>query len=240
MRIALLFPLCISAQGESDISVILGNVILADHGITINDYNSDDDKILIPSFVPNSGYYHPILKYKNISFGTDYDHERAVSESASSQLKQNPQKAKPNNMTLKANDESWLVQSDLLSSDRFKMEFVVEVENDGTTYLRFGDDILGKKPIHGTEFFTQYRVGNGSKGNIGADVLTYTNFPNISVRNPLPARGGTDPEDIETARKFAPEAFRSQRRAVTETDYVNVAESHQEVQKSNRRIQMDR
>src|SRR5207253_3841844 len=52
------------------------------------------------------------------------------------------------------------------------------------------------------------------------------------VRNPLPARGGTDPESIEHVRRMAPSAFRIQERAVTADDYARMAERHPEVQRA--------
>ncbi len=52
------------------------------------------------------------------------------------------------------------------------------------------------------------------------------------MRNPLPASGGAAPEPIAKARLDAPEAFRTQRRCVTENDYARAAEDHPEVQKA--------
>src|SRR5207237_788573 len=53
-----------------------------------------------------------------------------------------------------------------------------------------------------------------------------------SVRNPLPARGGIDPESLEHVRQSAPVAFRTLERAVTPDDYATVAERHPEVQRA--------
>jgi predicted phage baseplate assembly protein len=61
-------------------------------------------------------------------------------------------------------------------------------------------------------------------------VTTTTGFQD--VRNPLPAQGGTDPEPIEQAQLYAPQAFRTQERAVTEADYAMVTERHPEVMKA--------
>jgi predicted phage baseplate assembly protein len=44
------------------------------------------------------------------------------------------------------------------------------------------------------------------------------------VSNPLAARGGIDPESLERVRQDAPEAFRTQRRAVTPADYADTAQ----------------
>ena len=52
------------------------------------------------------------------------------------------------------------------------------------------------------------------------------------VTNPMPAAGGIDPEDIEAARRDAPEAFRTQERAVTAADYAAAAERRADVQRA--------
>ena len=61
---------------------------------------------------------------------------------------------------------------DLLASGPADTAFVVEVETDGTAHLRFGDSTNGLFPASGTEFTAQYRVGNGTAGNVGAGTLT--------------------------------------------------------------------
>ncbi|MFX8565767.1 hypothetical protein ABTL91_19505, partial [Acinetobacter baumannii] len=83
-------------------------------------------------------------------------------------------------------------------------DFVAEIDNDGHAHLRFGDGELGRAPEVGSQFTATYRVGGGSAGNIGAEaicriILTQLTIdgPSISVRNPLPAQGGIDPETID-------------------------------------------
>jgi predicted phage baseplate assembly protein len=111
---------------------------------------------------------------------------------------------------------------------------VLEVENDGVASLRFGDDEYGQLPESGTSFIATYRVGNGTAGNIGAEVLVHvvTNEAVGAVRNPLPAAGGVDPETMAEIRRDAPEAFRTQKRAVTEADYAHTAELDRSVQRA--------
>ena len=41
---------------------------------------------------------------------------------------------------------TWHAVTDLLSSERFRREFVIEVENDDTAQIRFGDNIMGLIP----------------------------------------------------------------------------------------------
>ncbi len=130
---------------------------------------------------------------------------------------------------------AWLPRRDLLASDPRAKEFVVEVEADGTAYLRFGDGQNGMRPTSGTQFSVQYRVGNGVAGNVGAEAIAHivTDEPAVEgVRNPSPARGGSEPESAERVRQDAPSAFRRQERAVTEADYAEVAQRHSGVQRA--------
>ncbi|HEX6639985.1 MAG TPA: putative baseplate assembly protein, partial [Thermoanaerobaculia bacterium] len=108
-----------------------------------------------------------------------------------------------------------------------------------TTLLRFGDDEQGKRPDAGARLEARYRVGNGRRGNVGADSIAHIVFTQpflggkiVSVNNPLPARGGVDREPLEDVRQKAPVAFRTQQRAVTPKDYEEVAQRHPEVQRA--------
>jgi predicted phage baseplate assembly protein len=111
--------------------------------------------------------------------------------------------------------------------------FVVEVESDGTTTLRFGDSVKGKNPDPETAFIATYRIGNGSAGNVGADSLINCTASNVnSCRNPLPAMGGTDPETNDQIRRRAPQAFLTQERAVTPADYQSLTERNSQVDRA--------
>ena len=129
----------------------------------------------------------------------------------------------------------WKPKRDLLGSDRFAEEFVAECETDGVVRLRFGDEVNGNSPAAGTEFTPLYRIGNGTAGNVapGSIFHAVTSDDGIeSVTNPLPARGGVEPETLEEVRQRAPEAFRTQERAVTPADYAEVAERDPRVQRA--------
>jgi len=131
--------------------------------------------------------------------------------------------------------QNWGPRRDLLASRPDDPHFVVEIEHDGSTRLRFGDDTFGRRPEAGTAFTARYRVGNGRAGNVGAGTIAHavTIEPNVlGVRNPLPAQGGTDMEDAATVRRRAPQAFRRQERAVTPADYAEVTERFTGVQRA--------
>lgn len=231
---ALSFPLCVSAVIASDdttevlasISVVRANVVLADHGLTRG------GEALIPPASPALGSYRPHLPRAELTFATPWN--AASSLSARASLYNEARKALPS-ASLVADGSTWTAVTDLLSSDRFSHEFVVEMENNRVAAIRFGDDVNGRQPAPGMTFTATYRVGNGRSGNVGRDSIgrVVTSVSGIArVRNPLPASGGTDPETLDQVRRFAPQAFRTQERAVTEADYEAVAALHPEVQRA--------
>ena len=129
---------------------------------------------------------------------------------------------------------TWQPQRDLLNSGATAKEFVAEIEADGVCYVRFGDAKQGARPESGNQFTATYRIGNGKNGNVGVHTLVHLATSDAAVVsvmddtayiwNPLPAQGGLEAETMEEVRQFAPEAFRTQERAVTPADYAYFAQ----------------
>ncbi len=229
---ALAFSLCLSSRSGTafftDLSLARGNILLADHGRTIQ------DELLDPDMVPMEAAYHPTLTRSGITQRVPYDHELYISRPAMDALSQDPRSALPA-VELLQGSETWRAQRDLLGSDRFAAEFVVEIDNDGSARLRFGDNVHGRKPSGGARLQPAYRIGVGGRGNIGANALYHVVTADSRItgtRNPLAAVGGTEPEGTEQVRLYAPHAFRTQERAVTEADYAEVSQRHPDVQKA--------
>jgi predicted phage baseplate assembly protein len=133
----------------------------------------------------------------------------------------------------------WQPLPDLLGASPENQVFVVEVDDDGLAFLRFGDDTFGKRPPEGMVFLPRYRVGNGALGNVGLGSIAHLVADNLgavvsslrtepdrpAISNPLPAVGGSEPESIESVRQRAPYAFRVQERAVIPEDFADLATS---------------
>ena len=234
---ALPFPLCLwlvevppeergtDGREYEPVSIVRGNIVLADHGRSIADET-------LPA-VPSAGRYRPRLERTNLTYRVDVEVQDA-NLAAADLIRQEPRQALPA-IRLQDADETWSPQRDLLASDRFAAEFVVETENDGQAFLRFGDDVYGRRPTADVPLTATYRIGNGPSGNVGAGSLAHVVSSDdgiTAVYNPLPAQGGTSPESIEEVRLYAPQAFRTQQRAVTEADYAAVAQRHSDVQRA--------
>jgi hypothetical protein len=249
---ALSFPLCLSAITDDEhgsrpianVSVALGNIVPADHGQTVaaetlapvpepdsalavvGGLASDFCAPVVPVLTPVR--YRPTLARGPVTQAAPLP----AAASAAATMRWDLAEVLPG-VTLRDSDgTTWTPQRDLLESDVFAADFVVEVDNDGLASLRFGDDQNGIRPAAGTAFTATYRIGNGAAGNIAAGSLHHvlTDVAGIvGVTNPLPATGGVEPESIEHVRQSAPFAYRVQLRAVTEDDYAIAAQAHPEV-----------
>jgi len=260
---ALPFPLCISAVGQTsdcklleEISIVRGNVILVDHGRRVADellgtveaqqtatVCEDAGQPTDSETVPRR--FNPSLKEAQLTFSQPLP--TAVATPAAALLVQDPRHALPQIVKLTGTREIsgrlvevlWTPKSDLLGSTGLDPDFVVEMDNDGTAHLRFGDDDLGHMPEAGTTFTVTYRVGNGVIGDVGAGTLSHIVFREtapipqdgtLEPYNPFPASGGIDPEPLDEVKLFAPGAFRTElQRAITADDYARLAERNPRV-----------
>ncbi|HEY0867636.1 MAG TPA: putative baseplate assembly protein [Fimbriimonas sp.] len=227
---ALPFPLCLSmTQGGdayADVSVACANVVLADQGQTM------PVQPLVPDRPRPGEAFLPTLESIHLTFAAPYDADTAKAESASAAVSTHPHRSLAS-IRLRSGNRTWQAMPDHLRSGPFDPHFVVEVENDRSVRLRFGDDVNGSNPDAADVFEAVVRVGTGRGGNVGRDTLSRVVFDAdgiLNVWNPLSATGGVDPEPLEEVRQFAPEAYKIQERAVTEEDYAAVAERHPEVQ----------
>ena len=107
--------------------------------------------------------------------------------------------------------------------------YIIRIEDDGTTTVTFGDGVKGSRLPTGLENITAtYRQGIGTEGNVGAKSLSVLNStpPAIAeVINPLPANGGTAAETLKQVREKAPSTVRILDRIVSLQDFEDFARS---------------
>ena len=245
---ALPFPLCLSSTytGNNgpvalfDVSVARGNIVPADHGVPVQNEvlgvvpdvppmpqvetgcACDTETVVTAGLLPPHARFYPQLAHTPLTFWHPYD----ATAPASIFTLARPDSAIPS-ITVHSDDKrQWSATEDILSSHSNDTSFVPEIEYDGAVFLRFGDGQYGQAPDPGLQFTADYRIGNGSAGNVGHDSIAHMigNPKQIrAVRNPLAAAGGVDPESMEHIRQYAPFAFQSQERCVTEDDYGSMA-----------------
>jgi hypothetical protein len=272
---ALPFPMCISTETAQnygaafveDVTIALGNIVLADHGeereedlgvvpedtvlqvLTSSPENNPGQDPCVQDRVELAPTrFRPYLKNGPVSQAVPFGLSD-TSVSARQTLSYAAKDGLPCITLSDGSSEPWEPRLDLLSSRTEDKHFVVEVEVDGSSRLRFGDGKHGRRPDAGACFRAHYRVGNGLTGNVGANTLVHcaSNEGSIEhVSNPLPAVGGVEMESIEQIRQYAPFAFRPQSlpgqqsrpdgktlgRAVTPADYAAVIETNSEVQRA--------
>lgn len=240
---ALPFALCISTHQPSpdcgavrEVSVARGNVVLVDHGRTVSEplapplgYDVADDCACDGSVVEVRRETLPDalpLEQAPLAFAAPV----RPAAPAALVLAQDPRSALPI-VSLDDGVGVWRPRRDLLASGADDRHFVAEIDDDGRADLRFGDGIHGRQR-GSTAAVATYRTGGGTAGNVGREAIAHLvlrsgtiDGPKIRVRNPLPARGGTDPESMAEARLFAPGMIHDRReRAIVAEDYAELAQ----------------
>jgi hypothetical protein len=248
---ALPFAVCISTTGPApdcapldDVSLVRGNVILVDHGLTVF-----EDLPPVPGADPaptcdpcddvqlplRPERLEPVLDQRPLTFRRRLDtsasaarmteHETRESNPAVELLVDSGAESNVSN----GGGAKWTARPDLLDSSPGDRHFVAEIDDDGFAHLRFAAE-LDHRPDGGTRLQARYRIGNGRAGNAGAESIAVVIAEEaalggsaLTVRNPLPAIGGTEAESVAEAKQFAPSAFRVRReRAVIASDYAEL------------------
>lgn len=109
------------------------------------------------------------------------------------------------------------------SSDKI---FEVIYDDNYKATVIFGDGSVGVSPDDTSDYTVFYRVGGGTRGNIGKDTINNTITGTIntiatttSITNTSKGTGGANAETLDHAKRFAPLNFRRQDRLVTLEDY---------------------
>jgi hypothetical protein len=146
----------------------------------------------------------------------------------------------------------WTKVNQLTDFGPFDAVYSTEIDENNFVYVSFGDGISGFIPNKTSGIKAVYRVGGGTIGNIGSDVIdTIEKIPGFTqaevavfssyviVRNPgdnfSPTSvgvGGAEPEDNRSIRINASASLRSANRAISLKDYEDLALSVDNVGKA--------
>ncbi len=117
--------------------------------------------------------------------------------------------------------QPWLRIDDLAAAGRDDRAYQLDAEA-GTILL--GDNVRGFVPPRGMRLrVTEMRHGGGALGNLPAGNLSAISHPGVKARQPVATIGGADAETLEAAEKRIPEFLQHGDRAVTESDYRQLA-----------------
>jgi predicted phage baseplate assembly protein len=125
--------------------------------------------------------------------------------------------------------QAWSAIADLALAQPQSVVYQLNAEA-GT--IRFGDGMRGRVPEVGARIrVALVRLGGGDRGNlpsgslttITATRLTGGSSVKLKVMQPIPTTGGDAAETLEQAERRIPALFRHRDRAITITDYQNLA-----------------
>jgi hypothetical protein len=207
---ALPFSLCVSSVTDAahgalvipEVGLGWGNVVLADHGRTLDpeDLGSvpaptlyyapagGGDRCLAVAPDPVMPRFRPVLGQGPVTQAA-FVRETILFEGQPESVALSFDPTAPARATLQwdegdclpaiwlksggPDDTVWTVRGDLLESNETSADFVAETDSDGSTTIRFGDDEYGIRPATGDRFTAIYRIGNGVAGNVGAGTIAH-------------------------------------------------------------------
>ena len=154
--------------------------------------------------------------------------------------------------TIKVYIDDTTDQDDGLGVEYFLVDNIINVDSSSEIYLLqevqdekyeliFGDGIIGKKIANGAKITVKYITTDGKEGNgVGkGDSFSFagkileqnpeiiSNSPLLSFTAPsivtnITSQNGSDIEDVDSIKYFAPKIYSSQFRAVTSRDYETI------------------
>ena len=136
-----------------------------------------------------------------------------------------------NSSQLRIGGDLWELVNTLGTQTSNSEIYIVEISTNKQAYIKFGDGVYGKLPTTGQTLVCSYFETLGEQGNLEKDTISSitldipagANFQNYSVTNTTPSTGGSSYESIESIRRSAPLHLRTLDRAVTKTDYEDIA-----------------
>lgn len=127
------------------------------------------------------------------------------------------------------NDIEWTEAASLYPLSRQDQRYIVQIQEDGTTMLTFGDGQRGARLPSGRENISvAYRSGIGLSGQTGAGRISQKKTgPSsiLGVTNPLPATGAAPKESLDSARTTVPATTRTLDRIVSLQDFEDFAQT---------------
>jgi predicted phage baseplate assembly protein len=122
---------------------------------------------------------------------------------------------------------AWQEVGNLASAGPADHVYMTRADATGKTTVLFGDGVHGARlPTGAANVTAVYRVGLGADGNAQTDQISQPQTRPQGVQgvtNPLPASGGADPDNVESARANAPLAVMALDRVVSVQDYQDFA-----------------
>jgi len=191
-------------------TVIYGNVLIGGHG------EGKAEKILGSGVNSqnNQSFNFPV---QGVSFVADSTMPTGVAAS----------------IEISVGNEIWTQVGSLRDSGPADWHYTVEIEEDETITVKFGDGELGRRLPTGTNNIRiSYRKGVGSTGNVVAGSFVKPDKPHNlveAVKQFSQASGGNDIESVESLKEDGPATLFALERAVSLEDFSRLAATHSSV-----------
>ena len=191
-------------------AVIRANVVLTGHGET------QSERILGSgnATLSNQEFIFPV---SNVSFVSDPMQVSGVKA----------------DIQITIDGEKWTQVARFNQSRQTDNHYVVWMTEEGHLRVVFGDGVNGRRlPTGQNNVRIAWRMGSGEEGNLKAGLLKKPVHPHPrveSVEQPFECSGGSDMESVTSLRRSAPASLSTMDRAVSVSDFAELAESHSSV-----------
>lgn len=136
-------------------------------------------------------------------------------------------------LSLSVAGETWTQVASLKDSGPSDAHYQVRIDEDNHARIQFGDGRHGRRlPSGGSNVRVNFRQGSGAAGNFDPGLLNKLAKPHPlidAVAHPLPSGGGADREGHADLRVNAPATLLTLDRAVSLSDFAQLARSHASV-----------
>lgn len=140
-------------------------------------------------------------------------------------------------LTVRVAEVVWKEVPSLAGTGPADRVYTTAIDDQGNVAVTFGDGAHGARPPTGPDNLrAAYRIGIGRPGNVRAGQINVLASRPLGVKgvvNPLPARGGADPESRDQARRNAPLALLALDRLVSLADYAAFARTFAGIAKAS-------
>jgi hypothetical protein len=131
-------------------------------------------------------------------------------------------------LEIRVDDVEWHEVASLYDAGPEDGVFAVTIEDDGTTWVRCGDGVHGRRlPTGSNNVTASYRAGIGHAGEVADESIIQLKTKLLGLRgvtNPSSATGSAEPEQADLIRANAPRTVRTLGRIVSVRDYQDFAE----------------
>lgn len=130
-------------------------------------------------------------------------------------------------LVVRVDGVAWTAVDRLYGQDPSAEVFMIEIDDDGTAWVIFGDGRTGARLPTGVENVTaELRDGLGPDGNVAAESIRLVKTKPQGLKTSInyhPATGGASPEGLEDARDNAPRTVLTLDRLVSRQDFEDYA-----------------